>query len=306
MARRRRPLDVLRLYQDHDIPYLTEGTKHCQTGWIQIVCPFCTGNPGWHLGYNLHNHYFNCWRCGAKNPVSVIEMILRVTPEVAYKLLLEYKGSARLGVGELFVPPNFVDLPPETIDLTDQHRRYIKDKRHFKPKSIQRLWDIRSTGPVGRYKHRIMIPIYLGGMLISYQGRDVTDKASLRYKACRKELEVVRHKHTLYGIDLVPFDAIVITEGVLDVWRLGPGAVSTFGIEYTNHQISLMLRYNRRFIFYDNRKKDPQAGKQADKLAYTLDEYPGETEVIELSGVGDPAEMQQAKADQLMQDLGVR
>ena len=50
-------MDVLRLYQDYGVDHLTEGHKHCRDGWVNTPCPFCSGNDGYHLGWNLYDNY---------------------------------------------------------------------------------------------------------------------------------------------------------------------------------------------------------------------------------------------------------
>ena len=42
-------MDIVQLYQDHNVDFMTEGHPHCRPGWVNTVCPFCTGNPGYHL-----------------------------------------------------------------------------------------------------------------------------------------------------------------------------------------------------------------------------------------------------------------
>jgi len=171
---------------------------------------------------------------------------------------------------------------------------------------LTKKWKLQGTGPIGSYKHRIIAPVYLGGVLVSFQGRDITDKAPLKYKACEMEKETIHHKHILYGIDEVPFDTIIIVEGLFDVWRLGPGAVATFGVSTTIQQVKMMLRYPRRIVMFDNPSIDPQAGIEAEKLARILSQKPGSTEIIELNEWKDPAEMPDEEAEKLMVSQGIR
>lgn len=101
---------------------------------------------------------------------------------------------------------------------------------------------------------------------------------------------------------MVYADSIVIVEGIADAWKLGPGAVSTFGIGFTTPQVLRIKRYQYRFILYDN---DPKREGQvaAKKLANILMGFDGTTEIVNLKNVKDPGELDKMDAKQLMDDL---
>ena len=308
MKRAPRPFDAKTFLTDNNIPFLSEGHKHCQDGWIQTVCPFCKGNPGWHLGYRIAEDFWNCWRCGWHHPFEVIENLAIDLQEDPKRTLARYSGRPKLRSKDPYQRlhcASSLALPFGSGPLQPQHRKYLKE-RGFVPSEAARQWKLAGTGPIGPYKHRIIIPIHLGGVFVSFQGRDVTNKADLKYKACSIPKEVIHHKHILYGLDAVPFDTIVIVEGILDAWKLGNGAVATFGLKVTAQQIKLMMRYTRRIILFDNPSKDPQAGPEAEKLATILSQKRGCTEIIELQKWNDPGEMSTEEGTKLMVSLGVR
>ena len=95
-------------------------------------------------------------------------------------------------------------------------------------------------------------------------------------------------------------DSVVVVEGITDAWRLGPGAVATFGIQFTLMQVILLRQFESKYIMFDS--ADPQAIKQAEKLADYLSGFPGHVEIIE-THCGDPAELTQKEADALMGEL---
>lgn len=301
---------------DYELEIAPDDHKHARPGWIQIECPLCTGNPGYHLGYNEEGDYFNCWRCGWHKHIDVVSKLLNCSEGQAKGILRTYKWTPTRRSTETVVEPvlrrTVSNLPINTTDLTNAHKRYLK-RRGFSPKKLQRIWKLKGTnsmgyvkladGTISWYKFRIIAPIFFEGKLVSYQGRDITEKSKLKYKACPKELEARDHKHCLYGLDLVEGDSVVVCEGITDTWRLGPGAVATFGVEYTTAQLKLLTRFRRRFILFD--AKDPAAIKQAKKLAGELKIYSGTSEVIDLTE-GDPGSMTQSDAVSLMNELGVR
>ena len=69
-------MDIIRLYRDYGIDHKAEGHKHTRPGWVNTECPFCTGNPGMHLGWNLKEEYFFCWRCGWHAPITTLSELL--------------------------------------------------------------------------------------------------------------------------------------------------------------------------------------------------------------------------------------
>ena len=293
-------MDFERFCRDHSIATGPPGHKHHREGWIQVRCPFCTGNPGWHLGFEIGRDRFSCWRCGSHRPFEVIAALLNIPLGKAGQLWEKYKGRpSRRQPRAPKIRDVKVRFPPGTGPMNSHHRRYLL-KRNFDPDYLAELWGLLGTGPLGDYKFRILAPIHHEGQLVSYQCRAIKDPHPLPYKACPKEKEARDHKACLYGMDLVPGDRIVIVEGITDAWRLGPGAVATFGIKYTPAQVALMKRFSHRFILFD--PEDPEAKSKSKELARSLSGYFGETEIIEIDDP-DPGAMNPEDAADLMRDL---
>jgi DNA primase len=183
--------------------------------------------------------------------------------------------------------------------MSERHREYLR-RRRFDPDYLEKEYDLKGTGHLGRYAFRLIIPIYYEGKLISYEGRDITDQQDLRYKACPLDQEVIPRKHILYTIDKVPGKTVVVTEGVTDVWRLGPGAVATFGTGFTQEQLILVTkRFDRIILLFD---PDDKAQEHAEYLAWQINSLGKEAIIYELEGVEDPGSMPQDDADAMMRD----
>lgn len=276
-------LDIVQLYNDFGIPVVTHGHKHARKGWVQTECPFCTGNPGYHLGYNLKKGYFHCWRCGWKSTFKTIARLTGAPPEEVRSILSRYalKGKALRRVAYFEqssqeLPAKKLDrakLPMNLMPLLPAHRRYLEN-RGLDVDEVLELWKIKSIGPVGPYKHRIFIPIYWHGRLVSFHSRDVTGKQDPKYKACAKEHEVIHHKELVYGLEEAlahGLRSVIVVEGPIDVWKLGIGAVCVFGTAFTMKQVMLLARHvDRAIIVFDNEK---QAQRSAKRLAGELAFY---------------------------------
>ena len=302
--------DFLRFCNEQRIPFVAEGHKHCRPGWIQLEhdCFFCTGNEGHHLGFNMQDGYFNCWRCGFHKTNDVVAALLNSTPssKEVRDMVRQYQidPSLQIKAGTKRKKVKHAAecvLPYGCGPLQKRHLSYLRSRRYVDPKLLGQLWGLQATGPLGPYKFRIIAPIFHGGRLVSYQGRDVTNKADLKYKACKKVDEVRDHKRCLYGDWLIEDkETIVVVEGIADAWRLGPGAVATFGIEYKMAQVLLLKEYRNRHIFFDS--ADPQAMAQAFKLADELSAFSGKTFVLKCKWK-DPGEMPQVEANKLMRRI---
>jgi DNA primase len=117
--------------------------------------------------------------------------------------------------------------------------------------------------------------------------------------ACPKAEEVIDHKKCLYAMDLATTDTVVIVEGTVDQWKLGPSAVATFGQSFTLEQVKLLVnRWKRRIVLYD------KGAVQADKLANMLSGFSGETELACLNDLKDPGELTPEKGKEIMEKLG--
>jgi len=300
--------DALKFLRDFRVPYATEGNKHCRPGWVQVHCPFCAGSQDYHLGYNIRDDFWNCWRCKGKSPAKVVQALARCGREEAYRLLEQYRGRP---TKKRERNPIQVDirkqckLPPGTGPMNERHKRYL-ERRLFYPDDLEEVYGLKGTGPVGLYSHRIVIPIVYHGKIVSYQARDITGKSDLPYRACPMEEEALHHKHTLYALDLVGGDSCAVVEGVADAWRLGPDAVGTFGTGYTTPQANLIIkRFKRVFIVFD---PEPIAQSVARDLAYVIGNAGREAVLVELGEEDgeDPGDMDQDDADALMRDMGLR
>lgn len=299
--------DVISFYKDYSINYKIEGEDHhCRTGWVQIQCPYCDSFGKYHLGFNLKGNFYSCWKCGYHSIDKIISVLTGIEEKLIWKIIKPYKNIDSLLALEEIKPivrnkKDILKLPIGTTKMTKLHKDYL-ESRNFDPDRLEEIFQLQGTGHLGDYKFRIIAPIYHEEVLVSYQGRDITDKSKLRYKTCAIENEVRHHKYCLYALDSVQGSSILIVEGITDVWRLGIGAVATFGIKFTLEQAKLLTKFKRRFIAFD---PEPQAIAQAEKLAHLTSTMGGESILVELYEEGlDPGDLSQEKANGIMKELG--
>jgi hypothetical protein len=298
-------MDIIQLYQDFSVTYQTEGHKHCRPGWINVECPWCSGNPGLHLGYNIEGNYFVCWRCGSQRVVPTIAKLINLPERETYFIVKKYgllvPKLSKEPVVKIRVKAH--RLPSNTSPLLPHHKKYL-EFRNFDPDKLEREWKLLSTGPVSKldnidYKHRIIIPFIWNEQQVSFDSRDVTGKDPGRYKACPKDRELIPHKEIIYCNQQYLKDKIICVEGPTDVWRFGKNSGAVSGIKYTPKQVRILAKFKQVFIVFD---PDPQALFQAEKLKAELKFRGIKTEVIKGLNT-DPGQMLQNDADYLVKQL---
>ncbi len=295
--------DFRKFCQDRRLADIAPGHhKHQRAGWINIACPFCTGDFGYHLGFNLRQGFFVCYRCGWHSVEQVIQALTGVKHQGIKNILQAYRLKDFDQSSETIIErPANLKLPDGCGPMTTRHKDYLASRK-FDPDHLERLWGLLGTTHLGADRFRVIIPIQFNSQIVSYQGRDITGNQP-KYKACNATNEVIPHKHILYGWDMTrgSQSVAVVMEGVTGVWRLGPGSLGTFGVKYTASQVRLLAqRFQKLYLFFD----PDQAGRMAaDKLSVELMGLGRDVEILEVSDNLDSGSLRQDDADQLMKGL---
>ena len=296
-----RLINVTALYADHGIPTAPATNKHFSQEWVNTHCPFCEGSKNFHLGYHRAGGYFHCYRCGWKPTRLALAGILGTSERVAWDVARQYFARRNAGFAntpEITPPVIHTYLPRGTIEISSNHAAYLRN-RGFDPKALVRTWKLKGTGPTAKpqWRWRIVIPIYHDRHLVSYTTRAMSDRGD-KYRACPKEQELLHHRHTLYGLDLAPGPVAIVVEGPVDVWRIGPGAVATFGTEVKPAQRVLLSRFKKLIIAFDSDSHG--AGQKAgEKLAWQMSGMGVETEQVLLPMGVDPGSLSENQVNVL-------
>ncbi len=291
------------IYDEYHIPYTEQSN-----GWVNTRCPFC-GDTGEHLGCAPNSSVYHCWKCGWHPADITISKLLGVSIDEARRVLATNRQgvpTARSNIDanrKVHIHP--FKLPPNG-PLTKLHGNYLR-QRGFDPVQLARQWGLCSTGPIAlldgiNYARRVLIPIKWGGEVVTFQARDTTGLSGTKYLACPADREVKSIKSILY-IDeeyWATHDTCILVEGVTDVWRLGPAAGATFGIDFKLEQVLAVPRHMKRiWILYD---PEPQAQRQARQLKVKLQMMGKDVQLHVLDGT-DPGDLSQNEADYLVKQL---
>jgi DNA primase len=293
--------DAISFFEKYNIEYHTSG-KNVTAGWTEINCPFCA-DPSYHMGINLSSGIHHCWICGTKGgPERLIKKLIKVSFSEAKKIAEEFDinrikvEKEKTFVEEIIYPKGMVEKLPFL------HREYLI-KRNFDPDYLEDKYKIKACLHLGKdFAYRIIIPIIMNNTVVSYTSRDVTEKASSKYKHLSNDKSIIAVKDCLYNIDTVK-DKIIIVEGVMDAWRIGDSCIALFGLEYTTHQLNSLFckNLNEAFVLFDS---EPFAIRKAHKLGNTLSTFIPKVKVLELDE-GDPAELSNKEVENLRKEIGM-
>lgn len=275
------------------IEFIESGHQHARAGWLQVRdCPFC-GSTKYHLGFNLAAGFWNCWRCGF-HPGWTVCKTLGLSREAAraFKQNLGAEAAREKVHGTLKEPPG-------RGPLLRAHADYLRG-RGLDPEEVARLWQVEGIGIAARLSWRLYIPIARRGTRVSWTTRAIGADVKQRYISASSSEEAVSHRDVCYGLDYVR-DVAVVVEGPGDAWRLGPGAVALFGIDYSAAQVRALAQVPRRIICFDNERP---AQAQARKLAGELSCLPGSTGIVTLDAE-DPGSASERDVRRLRAAVGL-
>jgi len=294
--------DAVRYFRDRAVAYAEAGAKNVGEGWVGLNCPFCDDRSN-HLGFNLERGYFSCWKCGRHTVEDVVMALERVEYHVACSIAMDYEGGYEHRPPPKARPqgcPATLEWPAGTVRMMPWHREYLAG-RGFDPEFLEWKYFLVGTLDCGPYANRILAPVVYQGRAVSYQGRDITGRSGQKYKACRKDDEVVHHKHVLYNLDNCHGGTLVVVEGITDAWRLGDQSAATFGTTVTPQQVGLLARLGlgRLFTVFD---PEPDAQRRARHLRDQVAPLGVEAANVRLEG-GDPGGLPQDEADAMMREL---
>lgn len=273
------------LLDNYGVAHLSTGHHHCRPGWLQMDCPICgQGTNKWHLGYKLSGGYFHCWRCGHFSPGYILPLLTGLPARECNGLLrqLELERGAFL---PREVHKGRLELPQGIGPLSPPFARYLRGRGFRRPDELARLWGLQAIPRGFPLQWRVFIPITYRGKTVSWTTRAITDNVKRRYISARTEQEAIPHKRLLYGEQYCGHGCIVV-EGPLDVWKLGPGAVCTCGIGFSQYQMIRLRKFLTRVICFD---AEPEGQAKARKLMDQLVSAPGETINVVLDSK-DPGE----------------
>lgn len=236
-------------------PYVLGPAKNIAPDAVGIKCPYCPDDPSQHLGIFEGPANFSCWRCRTAGPF--IRLLRKLTGES------DDYCKALIGEADTNFQKESEDIVRDLIDSADEpktqkNRVYshndfpaayepINNNINFPilDSYMNRRGVVRQTlidnccgiCRYGKYMNRMIIPVFFNNNIVSFQAADLTGWAELKYDTAPGDINQYLYNYD----DIIDSGRIIITEGVLDCWRVGKDAVCTFGTHVTDKQFNLIL-----------------------------------------------------------------
>lgn len=286
----KRILDMAWFFNRHHVPFKGPNNR----GWLEMACPVCHGeNLGWHESRQL----FFCWVCGrlplidtlckltGSNTATTTAALAKCVGTHAHEIITEQKS----------VTPSKLEYPPGVGKLSHFHWAYLESRGLNVTQTMHEFGPLYGSGvdTLPMYMRRIFAPYIHNGKECSWQARSTRRDCvkERRYMTCPLELEMEVAKDSVYGIDhATRLKWAFIVEGLFDVWKVGPGAVHTYGITWNMSQVATLVGngIKKVAVCYDN---ESDAQLSAKKLCSALSCLGIITYNVKLTNHKDPGDM---------------
>lgn len=242
---------IINILERYNITYWTEG-KNVSRDSVNIQCPFhdCDDHSN-HMGIFIDTMVFNCWKCNRKGHFSfLLKLLTRMSESECEAEIQDEKISLGLeNAPEEKKEEKISTSPlPEYFEPVEEYIKFPLLFKYLKRRKIDLATILdKKCGicRVGRYMNRLIIPVFYEGKQVSFVAADLTGTAKQRY-----EFPDTSINHYLYGYDDLKNSWAIITEGVLDAWRVQEDVSAIFGSYLTIHQKSLLLKKNLDYLIF--------------------------------------------------------
>jgi len=240
---------------------------------------------------NTETLLYNCFTCGGGSVFWLIENVLDITFNQAVVRVKEYSTSVAIDY-QTFVerlkenlnkgrPEGKIDIPVYSENILDP---WIQPTEYMDSRGVSR--EIQSEMKIGLREHveewvrqgdafqkvsasRIIIPHFVNGQLVGWQGRKLSADPRLpKYKNSKNFPKA----WTLYNYDsLDKKEELVVVESPMSVLKLKSlginNVVSTFGASISDYQVHLIRQFQEVCIWMDG---DAAGRKASSYLVHCL------------------------------------
>jgi len=235
-------IDWIRILDRYGVEYSTRG-GNVKRGNVNIHCPLCWSNAtdGFHMGLNLSNGAWGCWRNTdhrGRSPLRLLVALLKISYDKAREIAgldvdyIDPDGfdaiAARVLGREANLAPaaersNQLGFPKgfKSVDGSISCKRHLAylENRGFPHRDLSCLinqYNLMATTNQP-YNDRIIIPYYVNGELVTWTARAIAD-ATIRYKDLGLDESMIPAKQTLYNHDVLITggNTLLVVEGPFD------------------------------------------------------------------------------------------
>lgn len=257
-------------YLDHNgIEY-----KETDADYQLRECPSC-GDRRWKFGISKESLLSHCFVCGeAYNVYGFVSLVEDVSIDRAKKIVhrdkdirilsgaMKRKNIFQTKKGATKVQP--IEMPEEFEKLKNPNKYLL---RRNIDKNMIKSYDLRVCKD-GKWRGRIIIPVYKDGILYGWQGRDYTGKAKQKIMSCKG---FKKSRFVLNYDRIKNKKKIILSEGPFDCMHSDFfGAVAIFGKELSNDQINMLVKTRVQEVYIG---LDPDFEENRTKAAKILSQF---------------------------------
>lgn len=318
-------MDWIRLFEDHNIEFVTRGPNVSRNS-IGIQCPWCgDDDPSQHLNVSLVKEAYGCWRStghGGHKPQRLVQALLGCSWAQAGLVTAQYsvadpstlgealaaleatsepaKGLAGYEVTGCLMPGHFERIT--RYGSAERYWQYLRRRGFDDIKQLVHYYELKYC-TTGRWKDRIIIPLYQQGDLRGWTARALKNPITApRYLSSSDAV-----KTTIFNEDRIQQGGklLFITEGPFDAMKMdfygkvrNVRATAIFGLATTIGQICLLrsarTKFKQAVILLDH---------DAHEAKFKLTEWLPDAQVGFLPrGIKDPAELGKDRINRLIFD----
>lgn len=272
---------------------------------LYINCLFCSPvDHKYHLAVNAKTGLFHCWKCGEKgNFFSLVTELFRNKP-----LRFDINDYTTIDNKKKVSTINkVIEYPEGFYPFTGKENRWGKQALNYLLNRGLTLADViyYKIGycNIGKYSGRVIVPIFnTTNDLVSFIARDYTGNLKPKVLTPPGEGGSGIKNYVFNLTNASKTRHLVIAEGVFDAIALGPRGIAIFGKEATPQQLSLIINSKPERITI---ALDPDARKEALRLAKTLSFNIDDIRIMNFHGEKDPGELDKTTAEVYIRDAAV-
>lgn len=325
-------INIIKFLEQNNIPYVLEGPNVAK-GNVYVKCPFCgSQDPSEHLGINIANGHWGCWRSPGHAGRKLHRLVMSLL-RCSYRDACYVLNDSQPGVDNFDDFATYFDQK-EIDEITDEKQSDLEMPVFFRKISLVKTFSVpfhqylqkRGFGKtaykklsykyklkiciVGNWKNRIIFPVYLDGVLVTWTGRTIDPTEKIRYKTLTTDTDkatqagdvvaIETTSNCLYLCDIWSMEGktLYICEGPFDALKVdyyantwGSRATAIFGSRLSESQIGKLTQlsnYFDRFVILPDKKAEVNAMRQKSQLSHLS--IPVNVEWLP-SNIDDPGEL---------------
>lgn len=210
-------LDLRAIFDSAKIGWKDRG-RNCSSGNVNICCPMCHEDTGFHMSVSEEDGAFYCFRRPREHSGRNLPWILRKLGMSASDADLVVSRQGRRKRPAKPPPPPVVANPAwerfKPIDAdAGAYLSYIASRGFLDPLGVAQRYDLRFAR-MGKWAGRLLLPLTHDGVTLGWTGRAISKRDELKYLT-----EAGEHEGLVY-LPRAARATLIVSEGPLDALKL--------------------------------------------------------------------------------------